>query len=226
MPLTPSQRQTRSNSNPNNAVTLADIKLLIESSVPKMMASLEEKIDRLATSLSTVLARMDDIDKKYVDIEQRCRRIEEEQINVFTEIADRRRREPNLIISGIPEEENGTVDERRRWDEKRVESLLQDLNSFNSNIIASVHRIGRITSRKPRLVKVVCRNVEAKRSVIAEAQKLRRMPGYGNVYVNPDQTPLEQSQSKALRGEYNRRKACGEDVIIRHGKIISKQNFH
>ena len=229
MSNTPTERQLRPRPNSNTAVgevTLTDIKLLIESTAAKMMTSLEEKIDRLTTSLSTVLTRMDAIDKKYDDIERRCRKIEEEQLNVISEIEDRERRKQNLMICGIPEREDGTVDERRTWDKQKIESLFQDLGSFHSEVIASIHRMGKVNTRKPRLLKVVCRNVETKRFILSKAKNLRSLPGHENVYVNPDQTPLEQRQNRELREEYKRRKALNEDVTIRHGRMISKQNFH
>lgn len=168
---------------------------------------------------------MEVMEGKHTEMESRCRKLEEQQENILLEIEERERRKTNLIISGIPEKEDGNVKERREWDDEKVDSLFRGLADLDNDDFTKTFRIGRADARKPRMLKVVCRNEETKRDVLSKAKDLRSMPGYEAVYVNPDQTPLQQRQSKALRAEYARRKNLGEDVILRHGKIISRQNF-
>ena len=74
--------------------------------------------------------------------------------------------------------------------------------------------------------KVICLDSATKRKVLLRAKNRRSIPSYKDVYVNPDLTPLQQRQSKELREEIKRKKNSGKDVIIRGGKIISRENFH
>ena len=113
--------------------------------------------------------------------------IKEENANIMKEFEDRERRRPSLILSGMQEKEDGSVEERTRWDAERVDhTLLQDLGNFKNNIIASIHRIGKVNSGKPRLLKIVCKDVDSKRSLLYKAKDLRGV--YTRVYLNPDLT--------------------------------------
>lgn len=227
MPQTPSQMRTRSNSNPTSAVTvtLSDVKNLMETVLTEKLGSLEKKIDSVVDSLKMVITRMEKIEGKHKEIESRCRRIEEDQMNIFSELEERERRKTNLVVTGVPEREDGTVKERMEWDEEKVKSLFQDLAELDRGDFTKTYRLGRVDSRKPRPLKIVCRSDEIKRKILMKAKDLRSMSTYEGTYVNPDQTPLQQRQSKALREEYKRRKTLGENVLLRHGKIISRQNF-
>lgn len=225
MPQTPSQRQTRSNSNPSSLASLSDIKSLIEAVLTEKLGSLEKKMDTMTDSLKLIISRMEEIEAKYKEMERRCNKIEEHQMNIFSEIEDRERRKNNIVISGVPEKEDGNAEERKEWDEEKAEKLFDELAGLNSEDFMKTYRIGKTDSKKPRLLKVICRNDEIKRDLLTKAKDLRSMSGYEGVYVNPDQTPLQQRQSKALREEYKRRKELGEEVLLRRGKIISRQNF-
>ena len=60
-------------------------------------------------------------------------------------------------------------------------------------------------------------------SLLRRAKELRNTSEHrGRVYVNPDQTKRQRELSKALRNELRARRDLGEDVVIRHGKIVSK----
>ena len=229
MPQTPSQTsqmQTRLNKTSTpQAPSLSDIKTLIEGIMTEKLSPLEKKMDTVADSLKMIVLRMEKIEAKHKEMENRCKRIEEHQMNILSEIEERDRRKTNLVISGIPEKEDGTAENRREWDDGRVEDLFQALTDFDDDDFKKTYRIGRTDAKKPRLLKVICRNDEVKRDVLTRAKDLRSKSGFEGIYVNADQTPLQQRQSKALREEFKRRKDLGEDVILRHGKIVARQNF-
>jgi len=225
MPQTPSQIQTRSNSNTTSQASLNDIKNLIETIMTEKLSPLEKKMDAVSDSLKMIISRMEEIEGKYKEMESRCKRIEEDQMNILSEIEERDRRKANLVISGVPEKEDGAVKERQEWDESRVGELFQFLAELDSDDFKKTYRIGRADAKKPRLLKVICRNDEIKRDMLTKAKDLRSKPVFAGVYVNPDQTPLQQRQGKALREEFKRRKNLGEDVILRHGKIVARQDF-
>lgn len=224
MPHTPHNRSTRSNSNNNTAITLTDIKTLIEGS--DILNALKEGIEDVKKTLTALTKRVDLIDNRTTALEQKLRDLQHQQENIFSEIEERDRRKTNIVISGIAEKVDGTLEDRREWDKSEAESVFRDLGQFVEGSISNVFRIGKLSSTKPRLMRIVCSDVKIKRDVLRQAKNLRSMPRHKTVYVNPDMTPMEQSENKRLRDEFQRRRNLGEDIIIRRGKIIPKENFH
>ena len=222
---TPTDRLTRSGSNPNTNITLSDIKDLIESASTKIVSSLRSEIDNLSATMSMILTKVKDIEIKNNSLEERCTKLELDQANLLMELEERDRRRQNVIISGLPEKLDGSVTERKEWDTQQVNELFQNLIDFNENVIKSTFRLGNASSARPRLLKVVCRDVDIKRELIIKAKTLRTLQDYDNVYLNTDLTPLQQRENKKLRDELKRRKALGEDVFIRRGKVTLRENF-
>ncbi len=134
-----------------------------------------------------------------------------------------------MVVSGLPEKNEGDVDEHKRWDEAQVENLLQSLCQMNMDAITGLHRIGKVDSAKPRLLKFICRDNESKRILLRKGKDLRRISEYKHVFVNPDLTPIQQEEAKRLRQDFRTRRERGEDVVISNGRIIPRngtQNFH
>ena len=137
---------------------------------------------------------------------------------------DRNQRKPNLIVSGLPEKSDGSADDRRRWDMESVEELFHSLCHLNADAISSFHRIGKISSNKPRLLKVVCSDTESKSNLLRKSRDLKNTSKFRNIYLNPDLTPAQMLESKKLRQEWKRRKNCGEDVVIRRGHVVERNS--
>ena len=232
MPTTPSatnqtrQRTLRSDSNSNNSITLNDIKLLIENSKVEILSSLKKEIDGLNSVLTKLNKRVEEVERRNSHLEHRCKQLEENYASLPAEFEERDRRKPNLIISGIPEKEHSSSEERKQWDEEMSTNLFQSLGTFTKDAISRTYRIGKEDPSKPRLLRVTCRDVHIKRAIVERAVYLRNMPRYVNVYISPDRTPMEQRDYKQLREELKRRRILGEDVIIRHGKIVSRLSFN
>ena len=108
---------------------------------------------------------------------------------------------------------------------EQVNALFSNLIDLNDNVVKSTYRIGNTNSSKPRLLKVVCRDIDTKRALLSRAKHLRSAPNYKNVYLNTVLTPLQQNENKILREELKRRRDFEEDLIIRHGKIVSRKIF-
>ena len=90
-----------------------------------------------------------------------------------------------------------------------------------------VSRIGPLNtnSSRPRLLRVKCETMEEKLSILRLSKKLRDCEEYKGIYVNPDLTLKQRELGKIQRQELKRRRDAGEDVVIRRGQIIAKQNF-
>ena len=55
---------------------------------------------------------------------------------------------------------------------------------------------------------------------MGEAKNLRKSEQWKGVYISPDLTPSEREEGKKLRDELKARRARGEQVIIRRGRIV------
>ena len=233
MPTTPSQRSMRSNSNPSNTVTLADIKILIENTKDEIIVSLKKETVEISNKLSLLIRRVDELEKRNVQLEQRCNQLEAQSHHmppfIFDEMEDRLRRRTNLIISGIPEQTSGTTEERSKADSQKVTTLLDDLCEVSDESISRVHRIGRQQPDKNRLLRVILSDEEDTKKILYRAKELRNLPPHKNIFINRDLTHYQREDNKKLREELKRRRASGEDVVIRSGKLVCRsqaQNFH
>ena len=73
-----------------------------------------------------------------------------------------------------------------------------------------------------RLLRVVLRDEDDAKTILYNAKKLRDMPQHSKIFINPDLTPYQQKLNKTLRDELKRTRASGEDVIIRGGKVVPR----
>jgi len=231
---TPTGVTTRSGLSQQNHPTLSDIIKLIESCKTEILASLSSKLDDISNKMTKITNRVDAIDQKIAQIELRCTEVEETSKSLFSsitqEVEDRNRRRHNLIVSGIPEEEQGSVEERKEADKTKVVTLMNDLyDDWDDDNVAHVHRIGINVSKGPRLIRVICRGETVRHEILRRAKKLRNLPTHSHVYINPDLTVFQRVENRQLRSELKLRKSQGEDVVIRNGKVVDKngnRNFH
>ena len=243
MPNTPSHK-TLTTSSQTQRLSLLDIKTLIVNSKHEILDTVRSEHAKLNDVIASLLLKVECLESKNAELEKRCRqleqtnsqllsnradgmKIEEKLASVYNECEDRKLRENNLIMSGIEEKMEGTVDERRWDDEDKLKKVLSFLNIDETSFTA-VSRIGRPTNGKPRLLRVKMRSVELKKRTLVSSKKLRSSESYRHVYINPDYTKNEQEVQKKLREDLKRLRANGDDVIIFRGKIIrrsEKQDF-
>lgn len=230
---TPKQRMLRSNSTSNSScnVSLSDIETLIENAKQDILNTIEHKVDKQTALIEKLLKQVEDLHGKNDQLEKRCLKLEEDMItmstSIFDELNDRKRRKRNLIISGVCESSDGSVEERRNADEKQMEMLLEDLCIDDVDIV-KFHRIGSVAEGRNRLLRVVCCDEDSKLKVLRHAKKLKGSSIFSNVFVNPDLTLWQRNEKKRMRDEFKRRKETGEKVMWRHGRIVSATNrdFH
>ena len=231
MPTTPSQRSTRSGSNASN-ITLHDIKVLIESSKTEILTTLKNEVEKLNDVVSSLTVKVDLLAVKNAELENRCQKLEDQSRNISSikdlrsetedllyEIEERQKRRKHLIVAGLPECSNGTLEERAAKDEETLRELSRGIGLENFDV-EEVRRIGRISSSKPRLLRVKCYDNESKIAMLRKARSLRHLPQYSKVYINPDLTLFQREQNKQLRTELRRRREMGEKVTIRRGQIV------
>ena len=220
----------RSKSHQDSNITLHDIKEIIENSKADILDTMKKENERIFNQLSLLIKRVDEVEKRTALLEQRCN-LETKTLDstsILDEMKDRLRRKKGLVISGLPEPVEGSVNERKEADKIKIRSLLNDLCDQTDDSISRMHRIGRQQPDKPRLLRIVFRDEDDAKDVLYKAKELRNMPVYANIFINPDLTPSQREANKKLREEVKRRRTSGEDVIIRGNKVIPRrqvQNF-
>ena len=139
----PNQRTLRSKSNPSNAITLSDIKTLIEKNKDAILESLKDEIEKQTSLISTLVKQVEDLHKKNLKLEQKCNKLEEAMsrmtTSVLEEANDQQRRRKNLIISGVPESVTRSAEDRKAEDKSRVKTILDELIECDDNLIVHVH---------------------------------------------------------------------------------------
>ena len=241
MPHTPSQSQryTRSNSNPNANISLLDIKTLIEKSTSEILDTMRSEIDRLNMTISSLIHRIDELEKRSQKHSENYAKLEVEVKNLQTfedekaeellhEMEQRNYRRSNIIISGIPEQTRGLVDETNNKDMDFILDLFRRLD-VTLSIAPNLHRLGNPRSGRPRSIRVCGLESSTKMKILQKSRNLKNDQVFRGVFINADLTPQQQLKAKELRDELKSRRAAGErDVVIFRGKIMHTsqiQNF-
>ena len=144
------------------------------------------------------------------------------------DIQDVESRKNNLMIFGIMESDEKSIDLRKQSDLKKIERLAAEINVQFSEP-QSVIRLGRI-SDKPRPIKLVGLSSKTREALLQSAPQIRSIDGslgLNRVFIKPDLTLKQQLIERNLRAELKTRREKGENVRLRNGIIISlSKNDH
>lgn len=240
----PTKRATRTGSSAS-AVSLNDIKSLIADKMNdltnlidhtrhEIIQTFRKEIDELNVTISGIKVDVCELQKANEVLKKKCQFIENElavmkqqQTNALFEITheveERELRKLNLVISGLPES-SALSDNFEQDDEELCQTMLQKLNILETDGIR-IHRIGKIgQTKRPRLLKVKCKNIEQKITILRKGRELRDHQQYKNVYINPDRTYLQRAMHQSLREELKQRRDKGEDVIIFRDRVVQRRN--
>jgi len=125
----------------------------------------------------------------------------------------RRKIEKNIVIAGIPEDED--EDELTT----KAKDVIEKLDCSVDEIEFS--RIGKATDNRPRLLKVTFTSLREKLEAVRKASRLRNDETFRGIYVNSDLTFVERKENKRLRDECasSKRENLNADVVLRRGKL-------
>ena len=132
------------------------------------------------------------------------------------------------MIYGLPESTSTSTAERQQNDTNIFCELAKSEFKIESLDISKSVRLGKQTEGKNRpLLITLTDNYARSHLLMRNAKTLRSSNTYRNVYISPDLTLKEREANKLLRQELFTRKQAGEtNLIIRHGKIVSKHIKH
>lgn len=234
------RNNTRSNST-SSSITLEDIRQLITAAKQEIISNTNEKFDDINRKLTELTNRVHQLEESVLSVKQDnesqakeidCLKtqvwcLKDMPTFVLNEVEDRNRRRLNLMISGIPECSSGSVEERKVFDEKNFSSMTAEIG-VNDTKPTNIIRIGRATGDRPRLMKATFHSPELRDEILRKGKFLRNSTNFPRSYINPDLTITQRQENKSLRDELRQRKAVGEKVMIRGGKVVEirdGQNF-
>ncbi|XP_063427536.1 uncharacterized protein LOC134711038 [Mytilus trossulus] len=120
--------------------------------------------------------------------------------NVLEEINERKSRENNLIIFGIPEIDEENKEERENTDKERLNELIKDCKiQLDKENLKTIKRLGKFNTEKlnrPILVKLP--SAEPKITLFRNIHYIKTNPKYAKVGVSNDLTQAEREQEKRL----------------------------
>ena len=188
--------------------------------------------ERLSRRLDPLLDAIGSLTKENAALKMEVKQLREDHENLrvrfddtlevtMNEISDRQSRQANLIISGIQEKEDGSLEERREQDAEVMWSIFQFLDCSGVLEVKNIQRIGRLSSNRPRLLKVELGNSSQRNAILRNVRLLRRS-SWDFVYINPDFTEKERVHNRKMRDELKARRNSGEDVVLYRGKIVPK----
>lgn len=168
-----------------------------------------------------VLGRLSSIETKLEALDQQVKCLEAAPMTTHTaegspslsetcatEVMDRMRRAKNVIVFGITETDDITVE---------IGDLLQHAGVVDQPIEPPL-RLGKQTSDKHRPVLIKLSNETDKWTIVKAPHRDTK----ANVFAKPDLTPQQRAQNTKLRAELKSRRTAGEtEIAIRGGKIIS-----
>lgn len=138
--------------------------------------------------------------------------------NTLTEFCERQNKRNNGILFGVDDE---LIPDDVSEDE-RINSVAEML-SISNDAINHCTRIGKPDKRK-RPLKVVFRTYEDKMQCFNNRRSLRDYNERNDcrISIRHDRTKSQMALGKALHDELLTRRKNGEDVVIRHGQIVTK----
>ena len=207
------------------------------------VARLEEKLLSIATELSelrrTISSSEKNTNKKLEEMQERIGKQADiiMQQQLFLEKIDRKERETNIIVLGVPDVQTA-LDGATNDDEKlnKVWEVLEDNTEIRSHRRLGRHDPGN-TRTRPILVTVATK--DARDKVLEKTSKLKtRGAAFGKIYVKKDIHPAVREEWKRLRAAETTEKERPENQgctirfdarerkLYRNGVVIDGWNLH
>ncbi|CAH0559077.1 unnamed protein product [Brassicogethes aeneus] len=146
------------------------------------------------------------------EIQTMKRKDSESMEAVIQEIADRQKRQNNLIFYNVPEQQGGNTAGRRATDSENIVDILRKIvpdipiENFKTN------RLGKSSGDKTAPIKVEFSSKEIVFTVLKNKYKLKQNDS--PIQISTDKTTLERQHFKAIIQELKQRQENGEDDLF------------
>ena len=111
------------------------------------------------------------------------------------EANEKKSREPNLILHGVPESGSTNVDDRKKHEQEFVADLFQELGLVDVAYKA-LYRLGKPNQTQKRPLKLVIEDIKGKERIMSNLKKLKDKEKFIGVSITDDYTPSERKLIK------------------------------
>ncbi|CAG2205678.1 unnamed protein product [Mytilus edulis] len=216
------------------------VKIMVKEEVSKIEAPIteegcdEDKVKAIITEEISKIQKPDnkgDSDSTNNEIDKAAKNItrKETVTNVLEEINERKSRENNLIIFGIPEIDEESKEVRENTDKERLNELFKDCKiQLDKENLKTIKRLGKFNREKlnrPILVKLP--SAEPKITLFRNIHYIKTNPKYAKVGVSNDLTQAEREQEKRLWDQAKKQteEEISGDYHFRVFKNVKTDNF-
>jgi hypothetical protein len=193
-----------------------------------------DTLESLTGRINNIEIRLTEVESKQTAHESEMKVIKDSLKNIsnrtssgnefYDEIELRLSKKENIILSGVPEIETGSLSDRKAADENHLSHIMKELDVQDFEF-KRIERIGRVSAKR-RLLKVSGLDFHKRQEVLRKSKGLRNSNQYKRVYINADLTPMQREKQRELQGELRDRRLRGEDVIIYRGRVQLRNQAH
>lgn len=219
--LKTSHEQTRNFVNTNIKELTSDIQDIKSSTL-----EIASKHGQMKTQLSQLETKILHGENKLMSLESDFKELKLKPVSSFNnqlclneqiirEIQDRKKRENNIILLGIPEQTSYSVEQRVLKDESEVLYIISQISKDIPKPV-KIFRIGKFIPGKMRGLKVCFDKPEPAMQLLRSKDKIA-----SNIKIYSDQTPAQRDYFLKTKNELNNRISNGEkDITIKYIKGI------
>ena len=150
-------------------------------------------------------------------------------------------KENNLIVFGIPEDQNLTREDQMSADFRTISNLYDQRVRLEGEDLTQITRIGTAKPNQTRPIKINFLNVQKRREILTKNTNLILLGDefdecsyedcgveekHKHIYISTDKTKKQIADEKVLREELKVKKQQHPNLVIRNGKIVDKENLH
>ena len=165
----------------------------------------------------------------------------EETLESQVEKKMRADKENNLIVFGIPEDQDLTKEDQMSADFTTISKLYDQRVQLEGGDLTQITRIGTAKANQTRPIKISFLNLQKRREILTKNKNLILLGDefdecsyedcdveetHKHIYISTDKTKKQIAEEKALREELKVKKQQNPNLVIRNGKIVEKETLH
>ena len=177
-----------------NCESDVSVALKTYNEVKRRQDAIEAKLEKVSDLMLESAKKTDEISKRMDNVDKL---IEVRVSDYFKDREEKERKKLNIIVHGVPESDKREPGDRKSEDTRVINKIFRELRVEAE--VENVIRLGRVVENKKRLIKVVLRDSDKKREILANAKKLKNSEEFSRIFISPDMTKQEREQDKILR---------------------------
>jgi hypothetical protein len=196
----------------------------LEAEVTRLNTATDAKMTKNFDELKTCFEKSQRVVTNLIKVPSDANPIGTAVNDAIKEQDDRESKKNNIMLFNLPESKKLEVENKKADDEAKLNEIINIL-SIKPKVNA-FFRLGKPDNSKVRPLLVKLETEEQKQSFLSNAKKLGLLDPTDlrkKVVIKKDCTKLELETEKVLVNEMKERRNCGEDVVIRNGKIVARR---